>query len=74
MDKTMETVKISSKFQIVIPRGVRKGMGLQIGEELAVWQLGDAIELVRAKDPKTLRASSKDLKNDFKREKKDRTL
>ncbi len=70
----MDTVKVSSKFQIVIPREVRQGMGLQVGEELAVWQLGDGIELVRAKSLKSLRGSSKSLKNTFNRDKKDRQL
>lgn len=37
---------ISSKFQIVIPAEIRKGMGLEPGERLEVVRLGDRIELI----------------------------
>lgn len=42
----MSKVKISSKYQIVIPRDVRESMGLKPGEKLQVFRFGDRIELV----------------------------
>jgi len=42
----METVTVSPKFQVVIPRAVRERIGLQPGQKLQVIPYGDRIELV----------------------------
>ena len=42
----MNTVTLSPKFQVVIPRAVRQSMGLTAGTRLVVTQHGKAIELV----------------------------
>jgi AbrB family looped-hinge helix DNA binding protein len=42
----MNTVTVSPKFQIVIPKDVRTDMKLQSGAKLAVFKLGGAIQLV----------------------------
>ena len=42
----MSKVKISPKYQVVIPHDVRESMGLKPGEELQVFRFGDRIELV----------------------------
>jgi len=42
----MNTVTVSSKFQIVIPLAVRQAMGLTPGTQLVVSQHGKSIELV----------------------------
>lgn len=42
----METVKISPKYQIVIPREVRDAMELRPGQEVAVIRYRGRIELI----------------------------
>ena len=42
----MNTVTLSSKFQVVIPLAVRQSMGLTVGTRLVVTQRGKTIELV----------------------------
>jgi len=42
----METVTISSKFQVVIPRRVRKSMRLNPGQKMQVVEYRNTIEFV----------------------------
>ena len=42
----METVTISPKFQVVIPRRVRKSMRLNPGQKMQVVEYGNRIEFV----------------------------
>jgi AbrB family looped-hinge helix DNA binding protein len=42
----METVTVSSKFQVVIPRVVRQALGIQPGQKVQVIRYGDRIELI----------------------------
>ena len=42
----MEAVKISPKFQVVIPRNVREAMKLIPGQKMQVIQYEDRIELI----------------------------
>ena len=42
----METVTVSSKFQVVIPRVIRESMGIQPGQKIQVIQYDDRIELI----------------------------
>jgi AbrB family looped-hinge helix DNA binding protein len=42
----METVKISPKFQVVIPRSVREKMGLVPGQKMQVVAYGNRVELI----------------------------
>ena len=43
---TMETVKVSPKFQIVIPRKVRESLGIRPGQKMQVLVYQNRIELV----------------------------
>ncbi len=45
----METVKVSPKFQIVIPRGVRKFIDIHPGEKVQVIPYENRIELIPVK-------------------------
>ena len=45
----MNTVRVSPKFQIVIPQPVRKALGLQPGQKVQVIQHRDRIELIPVK-------------------------
>ena len=51
----MDTVTISTKFQVVIPQAVRKAMQLVPGEKMRVLQFGNRIEFIRVHPPKQLR-------------------
>ncbi|RZL54696.1 MAG: AbrB/MazE/SpoVT family DNA-binding domain-containing protein [Variovorax sp.] len=42
----MQTVTVSSKFQVVIPLAVREPMNLKPGTKLGVLRIGQRIELV----------------------------
>lgn len=68
----MKNVTVSPKYQIVIPKEVRESAGLTVGETLNVDYDGKDIRLHRVKHPRELIGSLKGVKNDFKRDKKDR--
>ncbi len=42
----MDTVTISPKFQVVIPRGIRKSLGLVPGQKVQALVYEDRIELI----------------------------
>mgnify|MGYP001202677137 CR=1 FL=1 len=42
----METATMSSKHQIVIPKGVRERLGLVPGQKFAIVEKGDSVVLV----------------------------
>lgn len=42
----MATVRVSPKYQVVIPREVREALGIRAGAKVQVFQYGDRIEYV----------------------------
>lgn len=42
----METISVSPKFQIVIPKSIREAMDLQPGQKLHAMRYGDRVELM----------------------------
>jgi AbrB family looped-hinge helix DNA binding protein len=64
----METVTVSPKFQVVIPRAIREGMGIRAGQKVQVVQYGDRIELVPIKPMKSMRGFLKGIDTDIPRE------
>lgn len=42
----MNTVLLSPKFQIVIPRRIREALGLKAGQKMQAVQYGDRVELI----------------------------
>ena len=42
----METVTISPKFQVVIPKSIRESLNLRPGQKVQASQYGDRVELV----------------------------
>ena len=42
----MNTVTISPKFQVVIPKAIRESLGLHPGQKVQAIQYGDRVELV----------------------------
>jgi AbrB family looped-hinge helix DNA binding protein len=67
----METVKVSPKFQVVIPKRVREVLGLKPGEELQIYILDKSIRLHRPRSIKELRGIAKGMQ--WKDEDRDHT-
>lgn len=51
----METVTLSPKFQVVVPRSVREALGLRPGRQLLCFEHGGRIELVPIADVREMR-------------------
>jgi AbrB family looped-hinge helix DNA binding protein len=51
----METVTVSPKFQVVIPRTIRAALGLRPGTKVQVLQYGDRIEYIPVKKMRKMR-------------------
>jgi AbrB family looped-hinge helix DNA binding protein len=64
----MESVTISPKFQVVIPRPIRESMHLKAGQKMQVVKYGDRIELVPLQHVKALRGFVKGIDTSFIRE------
>lgn len=45
----METVMVSPKFQVVIPRSIRQALGIEPGQRLQAFRYGDRVELIPVK-------------------------
>ena len=58
----MDTVKVSPKFQVVIPKMVREALKLEPGQQLHVYVLDDVIRLHRPRSIKDLRGIAKGMK------------
>ena len=51
----MDTVKVSPKYQVVIPKEVRESMGIKPGQEVAVLRYRGRIELIPMSPVKEMR-------------------
>ena len=51
----MSTVRVSPKFQVVIPKEVREAMGLRPGQRMVVFRFENRIEMVPAEPIRKLR-------------------
>lgn len=65
----MQTVTLSPKFQVVIPRVVRESLKLLPGQRLQVVEYDGRIELIPERDITELRGFLKGINTDFVREK-----
>jgi AbrB family looped-hinge helix DNA binding protein len=69
----METVKVSPKFQVVIPKKVRESLGLRPGEDLQIFVLDGSIRLHRPRSIHDLYGAAKGMKwKDVYRDRADR--
>ncbi len=68
----METVTLSSKFQLVLPRATRERLRLQPGMKLTVLAKGDVIFLVPDRPMRAFRGMARGASDRGLREKKDR--
>jgi len=68
----MQTVTISSKYQVVIPRQIREKHNLKPGEKFILMSIGDRIEMIPEKKMDDLRGVLSGMDTDPGREKEDR--
>jgi AbrB family looped-hinge helix DNA binding protein len=51
----LETVTVSSKYQVVIPRAIRQSLGIQPGQKVQAFLYGNRIEFVPLKPMRQMR-------------------
>jgi len=68
----MSRTRVSSRYQVVIPKDVRERLDLQVGQQLEVVSNGRVITLVPERSLSSLRGFAKNLRSGRLREKKDR--
>jgi AbrB family looped-hinge helix DNA binding protein len=64
----METVTVSPKFQVVIPRKIRQSLGIRPGQKVQVIRYGDRIELIPLKAVQETRGFLKGIDTTVERE------
>ena len=64
----MDTVTISPKFQVVLPRRLREELGLKPGGKMRVIRYGDCIELLPARKAADLRGFLKGMDTSIRRD------
>jgi len=64
----MESVKISPKYQIVLPRKVRKSLQLKPGQKVQVIEYGNRIELIPERKISEMRGFLKGMNTHLDRE------
>jgi AbrB family looped-hinge helix DNA binding protein len=62
------TVRVSPKFQVVIPKEVREALGLRAGQRLVVFRHQDRIEMVPAEPIQKLRGFARGIDTDVPRD------
>ena len=65
----MQTVTVSPKFQVVIPREIRNALGLQPGQKIQAIQYENRIELIPVEPITLARGFLKGIDTVIKREK-----
>jgi AbrB family looped-hinge helix DNA binding protein len=64
----MQSVTVSPKYQVVIPKSVRETLNLRPGQKMQVVEYDGRIELIPERDIKELRGFLKGINTAFKRE------
>jgi AbrB family looped-hinge helix DNA binding protein len=64
----MNTVKVSPKFQVVIPKNIREQLELKPGEELQIYLIDESVRIQRPRSIKELRGIAKGMqwKDDYR--------
>jgi AbrB family looped-hinge helix DNA binding protein len=68
----MEAVTISPKFQVVIPKSIRKQLHLVPGQKVQAIAYGDRIEFIPLRPARELRGMLQGLDTSFERDREDR--
>ena len=64
----MTIVKVSPKYQVVIPREVREALGIRPGEEVQVFAYDGRVEFVPVRNIRDLRGSLRGIDTSVPRE------
>ncbi|HMS34634.1 MAG TPA: AbrB/MazE/SpoVT family DNA-binding domain-containing protein [Ignavibacteria bacterium] len=64
----METVTVSPKYQVVIPKEIREKLKLKPGQKLQIIEFGGRIEFIPIKDIKEARGFLKGIDTKIERE------
>jgi len=64
----MELVKISPKYQVVIPKKIRNSLELKPGQEVQMILYGQRIEMIPERKISEMRGFLKGINTDFERE------
>jgi AbrB family looped-hinge helix DNA binding protein len=64
----MQSVTVSPKYQIVIPKAMRKTLNIRPGQKMQVIEYAGRIELIPERDIKELRGFLRGINTEFKRE------
>jgi AbrB family looped-hinge helix DNA binding protein len=64
----METVKVSPKYQVVMPKAVRESAGIKPGQEVVVFNYGGRIEVVPVESIKKMRGFLRGVDPEIERE------
>jgi AbrB family looped-hinge helix DNA binding protein len=64
----MQTVTVSPKFQVVIPKDIREAMHLRPGQKLKVIEYEGRIELIPDREISELKGFLKGINTEFERE------
>ena len=64
----MNTVIVSPKYQVVIPKDIRASLNLRPGQKLRVIEYDGRIELIPDQDVSELKGFLKGINTDFERE------
>lgn len=62
MGSSMDKVKVSPKFQVVIPKALRERLKIKPGQELYIYAVGDSLNLEPPRSIKELRGIAKGMK------------
>jgi AbrB family looped-hinge helix DNA binding protein len=68
----MDTVTISFKYQLVIPRAIREKWNIKPGQKVRLIVFGNRLEVVPVRDIREARGFLKGMNSDIKREEEDR--
>jgi AbrB family looped-hinge helix DNA binding protein len=68
----MDTVTMSSKYQVVIPRSIREKWNVKPGQKVRFIIYGNRLEIVPVRDIKEARGFLKGMSSDIEREEEDR--
>ncbi|HHP7236306.1 MAG TPA: AbrB/MazE/SpoVT family DNA-binding domain-containing protein [Desulfobacterales bacterium] len=64
----MNTVTVSPKYQVVIPKNIREALCLRPGQKLKVFEYDGRIELIPDREISELKGFLKGINTDFARE------
>jgi len=64
----VETVTVSKKYQVVIPRTIRRSVGIQPGQKVQVFAYGNRIEYVPVQPMRRMRGFLKGIDTTVERE------